>query len=276
MKKGIDISYCQQNIDFAKVKKAGIDFAVIRTGYMNKTDTEFYDHINGALKAGIDVGVYCYQMAKTKEEAIEEAKHCIETIKGYQLNYPVFYDMEDSRLLGLSNAQRTEIALTFLKTIRDADYYPAIYTTPSWLINYIDKEKLKDYDIWLAAWTGSPAIPTKYDYSQKMWQWGNGKVDGISGIVDGNICYVDYPEIIAKSGLNGYGCEYGKEKWRLKVPANIRLRPSANSMSFAKCNAGDVFTILKGCDVESDGYMWKKAVKGNSYGWIADEYLERF
>lgn len=203
----LDISYANPSVDFAKVKAAGISDVIIRTGYFNKTDTHFDRHMRGAIKNGFNIGVYTYIMAKTVAEAQVEAEQTIarlEKYKGY-INYPVYCDMEDTKYYSAhyNNRLRTDIIKMFCETIRKGGYYPALYINPAWLEQFVyKKELLGKYDIWLAAWTQSADIPTRYNYGQKMWQWGTSIVKGITGEVDTNLVYVDYPTIIKKSGLN--------------------------------------------------------------------------
>ena len=206
--KVIDVSYAQQKVDFSKIKDAGISAVIIRTGYYGKTDTMFHSHMNGAIAAGLDIGVYTYIMAENVEQAVTEAKQTIsrlEQYKGY-VNYPVFCDMEHNKYYNNSlytRADRTDIIEAFCNTVSENGYYPGVYINPSWLNEWVEMDAIKGkYDIWLAAWTDNPDIQTRYDYGQKMWQWGTAEVDGISGRVDSNLCYVDYPTIISRAGKN--------------------------------------------------------------------------
>lgn len=205
--KVIDISYAQPKVDFAKVREDGVKAVIIRTGYLGKTDTMFDSHMKGAIEAGLDIGVYTYIMSENAAQAITEAKETVKRLEKYKgfVNYPVYCDMEAEKFYSdkFSKASRTGIIRTFCSEIQKAGYYAAIYTNPSWLEEWTDKTKLlPEYDLWLAAWTNSPAKPTKYSYGQKMWQWGTGRVNGINGAVDGDLCYVDYPSEIRKAGLN--------------------------------------------------------------------------
>ena len=206
--KVIDISYAQGVVDFEAVKKAGVKAVIIRTGYLNKTDTMFDVHIKGAIAAGLDIGVYTFIMANNTAQAAIEAQQTIERLEQYKghINYPVFCDMEHSKYYNeskFSKRLRTDIIKTFCSVINAAGYYPAVYINPAWLENWVEKSEIVGtYDIWLAAWTYSPDKATKYDYEQTMWQWGTERISGISGAVDGNICYVSYPDIIAKAGKN--------------------------------------------------------------------------
>ena len=202
--KGIDISYANKNLDFAKMKESGISFVIIRTGYRQKTDDMFESHMKKALAAGLDVGAYCYCMAKSPAEARKEAEYAVKLLEPYKLSYPVFYDMEDASLFDLSRTKLTNIAMAFLETVEKAGYRPALYANPSWLENKLNRDKiLSRFDLWLAHWTGSPYTPTKYDYGQKMWQWGADEIPGSNGRIDRDVCYVDYPAIIAEDGQQG-------------------------------------------------------------------------
>ena len=199
--KGIDISYANRDLDFKKIKAAGVSFAIIRTGYRQHTDGLFDSHMKNALAAGLDVGAYCYCMATTPAEARKEAQYAVSLLKPYKLSYPLFYDMEDASIADLSKTKLTNIALAFLETVEELGCRAGLYANPSWLENKLNRDKiLSKYDLWLAHWTESPDVPTRYQYGQKMWQWGAGKLSGSSGQIDGDICYVDYPALTAADG----------------------------------------------------------------------------
>ncbi len=206
--KAIDISYAQKNVDFVKVKKSGVKAVIIRTGYLNKTDDEFHNHMKGAIKAGLDIGVYTYIMSDTVAQAKLEAQQTVERLKDYRghVNYPVFCDMESPKYYNdnkYSDALRTDIIQAFCEEIEKAGYFAALYINSSWLEQWTEKKELLGaYDIWLAAWTENPNKPTKYDYNQVMWQWGKGTVNGVYGDVDGDLVYIDYPEKIRKLNKN--------------------------------------------------------------------------
>ena len=216
--KAIDISHWQKNVDFDAVKQSGIKTVIIRNGYLGKTDTQFKAHMKGAIVAGFDIGTYTYIMSDTVEEAKKEAQQTIERLKPYRgyINYPVFCDMEEEKYYDnakYSNRLRTDIIKVFCEEIKKAGYYAALYINPAWLDNWTIKEELiGTYDIWLAAWTKSPDKATKYDYGQIMWQWGVDKVPGISGDVDSNLVYVDYPKLIKAAGMNYLPAEVTNKK----------------------------------------------------------------
>ena len=192
---GIDVSKYQGNINWAKVKQDGIDFAIIRVGYRGYgtgkivMDPYFKKNIEGALANNIHVGVYFYSVAKNEMEALEEANFTINAIKGYNITYPVAFDLEDFnryRLAGVSYAQLNKNAITFLNRIQSAGYTAMHYGSKSTFGPIWNMSTLNKYKVWLAHYTDKTNYAGKYN----IWQYtSNGKVNGISGRVDLNIAY---------------------------------------------------------------------------------------
>jgi len=201
---GVDVSSHQKDIDWAKVKAAGIDFAIIRVGlrgygYNTGTiilDEYFTKNIEGALAAGLKVGVYFFSQAINEAEAIEEAEVVIEQLKKYKnkITFPVVYDAEDipndtARTDGLLGEQITNNCIAFCEKIKEAGYTPMIYANKRWFLTRLDLTRLTDYDLWHAAYIDAPDTP----YLYTIWQYtDSGKVDGINGSVDLNISFIDY------------------------------------------------------------------------------------
>lgn len=202
--RGIDISKWNSLINWKKVKADGVDFLMIREGYgkknPNQIDKRFKENYNGAKAAGIPVGVYHYSYADSVADAKAEAEFCLENIKGMQLEYPVVFDLEDKEQLKLNNRQRTDIVKAFCETIENAGYYSMIYCNLNWYNNYLIKDELKQYDLWIAQWgVAKPSV------NCGIWQYSDcGKIDGINGNVDLNVSYKDYPSIMKSKGLNGF------------------------------------------------------------------------
>ncbi len=213
-RKGIDVSKWNGNINWSKVKAAGVEFAMIRIGYEYTLDPYFKTNIEGAKAAGISVGVYIYSYAETVAEAKKEANFVIENLKGYKLEYPVAFDIEDDVQKCLTDTRRSNIVTTFCDALQDAGYYTTVYSSKSWLENNFTQSKISGYDKWVAQWpyTKSLAFGTnvdksnctyKYDYG--MWQYSSkGSVSGISGNVDLDYSFIDYPSLMRKMGYNNY------------------------------------------------------------------------
>ncbi len=195
---GIDVSRWQGNIDWKAVADAGIDFAIIRCGYRGSStgvlveDSYFRQNIKGATENGIKVGVYFFTQAITEAEAVEEASYALSLVEGYRLNFPVFIDTEwgsGGRANDLDKATRTAIIKAFCQTVRNSGYKPGVYASRNWYYNYLDDSQLSTYNIWVAQYNTSCNYKGRYD----MWQYtSTGKVPGISGDVDMNICYTKY------------------------------------------------------------------------------------
>ena len=202
MTKGIDVSVFQGSIDWKKVKKSGVQFAVIRGGYGRyETDERFEENYKNATEQNIPVGVYHYSYADTVEKAKQEAKFCLSYLKGKKFSYPVCFDIEDKTQQKLSKKLLTDITAEFCKTVEKAGYYVCIYSSKSFLTSKLDMKKLSAYDVWVAQWSDK----CTYNGAYGMWQYSDsGKVKGINGRVDLDCAYRDYPSIIKNAGLNGF------------------------------------------------------------------------
>lgn len=196
--KGIDVSTYQGKIDWEKVKKAGIKYAILRCGYgsdiKSQDDTRFKRNADECTRLGIPFGVYLYSYATSVSMAKSEAEHVIRLLKGYKLDYPVYLDLEDNGTTAkCSNKVIADITEAFCETVKKAGYYPAVYSNTSWFNTKLTDKRFNNYDKWVAQYYSV----CEYKGNHAIWQYSSsGKVDGISGNVDMNYCYVDYPTII--------------------------------------------------------------------------------
>ena len=200
--KGIDVSYCQNEVDWDAAKASGlVDFAILRAGYGRETtqvDTQFERNYAVCKRLGIPVGVYWYSYATTAAEAEQEAKVCLQTIRGKQFEYPVAFDIEEARCLPQADALST----AFCTALENAGYYTAIYTFKSALESNFSAAVKNRYDIFLSH---IGVQQTDYAGSYGLWQYSwTGCIPGISGDVDLDYAYKDYPTMIQNAGLNGF------------------------------------------------------------------------
>lgn len=148
-------------------------------------------NLKGASEAGIDMGVYFYSQAVTVEEAEEEAAFVLDSIKDYDIKYPVVFDMEETgtdnaRTAQLSAEQKTDITIAFCEKVKAAGYTPMIYGNIEWMMDHVELERLTQYPKWFAQYFNKPFFP----YEFQMWQYTNeGSVPGIEGGVDLNLCF---------------------------------------------------------------------------------------
>lgn len=196
---GIDVSRWNEDINWDKVKEAGIEYAIIRAGYRGSVtgtlveDKYFRKNIEGAIKAGIPVGLYFFTQATTEVEAVEEASMVLALCKEYDITYPVFIDTEkageNGRANELDKKKRTAICQAFCETIRNGGYKAGIYASKNWFENKLDMNILSDDTyIWLAQYGDE----VTYDGKYHMWQYtSSGRVLGIEGRVDLNLSFLE-------------------------------------------------------------------------------------
>lgn len=194
---GIDVSKWNGEIDWDKVKNAGVEFAIIRAGYRGSStgslveDPLFTANMKGAQASGIPVGVYFFTQAVNEVEAVEEASAVLALIREYALEYPVFIDTEgaggNGRADELDTETRTLVCEAFCRTIENAGYQAGVYGSRNWYNNRLYTDRLDSrYCIWLAEYRSVPLYQGYYQF----WQYtSKGKIDGISGNVDMNISY---------------------------------------------------------------------------------------
>lgn len=188
--KGIDVSEHQGHIDWAKVAKDGVQFAVIRAGYgreLSQKDDYFEQNYTAAKKAGIQVGAYWYSYADSVKRAEEEAKTCLKVLEGKKFDLPIFFDQEyEKSILALSSKTRTDIILKFLEIIQAAGHKCGLYSSTNFITTKLQASRLRQYPLWIAEY-GS-----KLHYPGTVWAWqytSTGRVSGIKGHVDCNHGY---------------------------------------------------------------------------------------
>ena len=205
--RGIDVSVHNGNIDWQKVKNAGTQFAILRAGYgreLSQKDSRFEENYKGAKAAGIPVGAYWYSYATTVDEARLEAEVCVQILKNKQFEFPVFFDQEEKKTLDTGKANCSAMVRAFCDVLEKAGYWVGLYTSRSVLSTHIEDDIKTRYALWVAEW-GSKL---NYSGSVGLWQYSSeGKVNGISGNVDLDICTTDFPAIIRNKRLNGFSKE---------------------------------------------------------------------
>ena len=196
---GIDVSYYQGEIDWEKVKASGIEFAIIRLGYRGygaegklMEDKMAYENLEGALDAGLKVGIYFFSQATNAEEALEEADYVLERIEKYDITMPVVYDWEfisdEARTAKMDPRTLTDCYLAFCGKIAEAGYTPMVYFNTHMSRTMLYLTELEQYPFWLALYSDRMTFP----YRIEMWQYtDSGRVPGIAGNVDVNLMFTD-------------------------------------------------------------------------------------
>ena len=200
MKRGIDVSTYQGDINWAQVKADGIDFAFIKASQgrsvsnpslRNFTDSKFAQNIVNANRRGIRVGVYHYLTAWNVTEAMQEAEYFLSVIAPYRsiIDLWAAVDVEDSRS-PQDKTLMSQVVNTFCSRVEAEGYRPMVYTNPDWLKNKLGN--VSHWDLWLALWRNKANVPNAEKYPNlRVWQWGTETVDGIAGKPDANYMISD-------------------------------------------------------------------------------------
>ena len=184
MKKGIDVSCWNTDIDFNELKKTGVEFVIIRAGYGQEKyqkDSMFEKHYANAKKSGLKIGAYWYSYATTFDNAKKEALVCLECVSGKQFDLPIYYDVEDKVHSQLTANKLQDLIDTFATCISNSGYRCGVYSYVT-LLEKIGVDFLNKYHVWVAQYNTICQYSGKYD----IWQYTN-KYLGKN--LDGNICY---------------------------------------------------------------------------------------
>ena len=193
--KGVDVSKWQGNINWKKVAKTDVDFAIIRCGYRkngkNFTDEYWEKNVQGCVENNIPYGTYIYSYAKSTTDAKKEANHVLKLVDGKQLSFPIYYDMEENSVASLGKTKIGKIAYKFMNTIKAQGYQTGVYANLNWWTNYIPNSVATDNYVF--KWVARYNSYLGYKGAINMWQCTSvGKVKGISGNVDLNFWFGPY------------------------------------------------------------------------------------
>lgn len=214
---------------------------MIRLGYGSADgsacglDGWFERNVQRAVKAGVEVGCYFYSYATSVTAAKKEAAFVVSVLQKYKgvFTYPIAFDLEDKTQQNLGKTVLTDMVIAFGDAIEKAGFYCSLYSNLDWLKNRLDDSRLKRFDHWLAQWASAPT----YDGAFGMWQNSSkDSVNGISGNVDTDVAYKDYPAVIKGAKLNGFTSSNQKPS----VPAQPEEPDPQPSSSFRK---GDLVKI---------------------------------
>lgn len=196
---GVDVSFYQGEIDWEAVAADGVEFAMIRCGYRGSesgtivVDEQFENNINGALAAGLDVGVYFFSQSTGAIEAAEEANFVLDLISGYDITMPVAFDwepLEGSRAKDIDRSELTASAVVFCEMVKDAGYTPCVYLYRYTGYYEYMMERLADYELWVGALGSWP----DFYYRHMLWQFSmTGRVEGIDADVDLDYQFIPRP-----------------------------------------------------------------------------------
>ena len=193
----IDISYWQGNLDFKKLKSAGINYIILRAGYGTTKDSRFDQYAKACQSVGIKIiGAYWFTYALNVAQAKNEAKLCMDICKPYNIQR-IFYDFEydtvkkaKAKGVNLGSKECNDFTIAFCDTVKAAGLEPGYYCNTDYYKNmYSDRVKNKGYIFWLAHYKAdysyheAPIPCDIFQYSSRA------RVSGFNQNFDGDICY---------------------------------------------------------------------------------------
>ena len=188
IKNGIDVSRWQEEVDWCRVKKSGIDFAFLRISNHDLEDYTFETKYQNASSVGMPLGVYCYSRAVTIAEAEEEARKVLAILNGRHLDYPIAFDLEDDvhKSASMTKENLHNMIRAFKQVIEDAGYRFVLYSYLTFLNSNLDRTQLEGIDLWIARYR-SLKLETGYigTGNIKYWQYNSGQYSGTNSQVDG-------------------------------------------------------------------------------------------
>lgn len=193
----LDISFWQDTLDFAKIKKAGYDNIILRAGYGTTIDSKFNEYAAACKKNNINiVAVYWFIYATNLTEVKANVNKCLEVIKAYKPKI-VFADFEYDTInkaakkgVKLGAKECDSFTIEFCETVKKAGYTPGYYANTDYYKNMYSSVKNKGYVFWLAHYKSDYSYhepPIKCDFFQYT---DRGTVPGILGKkFDTNVCF---------------------------------------------------------------------------------------
>lgn len=273
---GIDVSSHQGIIDWETVKDH-IDFAIIRCGYgqdrVDQDDRMFRRNADECTRLNIPFGVYLYSYARSINDALSEARHVVRLVAGYKMAYPVYYDLEDETTTGRqSNDVIANIAKTFCDYLEVHGYYTGIYASLYWWRTKLTSPIFNRYTRWVANYAAELNFSKSYD----MWQYSStGWVQGITGNVDLNYAYKDFPALIRRLGMNGFSNDNSEDETNTGLRYQVGDEVRFNYVFLTS----DSTTPLRpyrnmGVITRIEPNTRNPYLIGNNQGWVNDQVIE--
>jgi GH25 family lysozyme M1 (1,4-beta-N-acetylmuramidase) len=202
----IDLSKWNGEVNFNKVRSSGIDGVIIRTGYgqyyPTQIDHRFEQYYRNAKNAGLHIGAYHYSYAKDVSEVLGEAQAMLKIMKNKSFDLPVYGDFEEQGKLSPSLC--SAMVRAFCDYLENNKAWAGIYSYDSFFKDKLPQHIGQRYTLWVARVEN---VKPKCVPEDEIGIWQNswkGKIDGIKGDVDTDICYRNFPPLIKNSKRNKF------------------------------------------------------------------------
>ena len=275
---GIDVSSWNGYIDWATVKDE-IDFAILRIGFSTTLDKRFLEYAAGCEKYGIPYGVYHYSNALTGAGATEEGQFVVSILDSYGYEPPlgVWYDMEDGTQGSLATSTKEAICKNFCDTVRASGRDVGLYGFLTWFGSTFTRDYLNTMPLWVTQIDGGSS-PT-HNRGTWLWQYSwEGSIPGISGDVDCNISYANWPKTISPGGSGGdpvvSDCTYYPAYFNGSTTSSLNMRtgPGTSHSIISTLNPGTPI-VITGVYKNTSGVYWYQINYGGSIGYVDSSYV---
>lgn len=236
----LDISFWQDTLDFAKIKKAGYDNIILRAGYGTTIDSKFNEYATACKKNNINiVAVYWFIYATNLTEVKANANKCLEVIKAYKPKI-VFADFEYDTVtkaakkgVKLGSKECNSFTIEFCETVKKAGYTPGYYANTDYYNNmYSSAVKNKGYVFWLAHYKSDYSYhepPIKCDFFQYT---DRGTVPGLAGKkFDTNVCFSE-KYLSSTTSTNTSSNSQGSDKMNTTKAIDALIATAENEVGY--------------------------------------------
>lgn len=280
---GIDVSSHQGTVDWKAVAEDGISFVILRAGTSYGKDTMFEENYLGAKEAGLHVGSYMYSYALTDVEAEQDAEMFREWLAGKTFDMPVYLDLETEEQSRLSSEKLVRLAQHFQNVMADTGLLCGVYSSESWYQTRLDRDRLGGREaLWVAKWTESGTLSQNMSERYGLYQYSEtGRVAGISTNVDLDVCYIDYPTLLAEpwQGRQEEALPLPDSGLQVKEGVVFGGRPGMTAGEWSKLFDGEVVfrfadgtrmetndVVVTGCAVDCGNRSYPVGVRGDVSG----------
>ncbi len=188
---GIDVSHYQGDIDWLSIKNDGVLFGYVKaTEGDTYQDPRFVDNWDKLSKYDLYKGAYHYY--QYEDNALDQAKHYINTVKNVRGDLPPVLDLEGANIESKMSIQSYQKSVSvWLQAVEKAlGVKPIIYTNYSFADKYLNNPIFVNYDLWLAEYVHeNPKVPEIWkNKGWLIWQRSQtGGEKGATGNVDHDI-----------------------------------------------------------------------------------------
>lgn len=284
--KGPDISTHNGNVDIKRVRDAGYKRVGIRAGYgKNNTDQKFNRNALACANLEVSVILYWFSYAYTFEMARKEAEYAVEHAKKYWGKCPIAFDLEYDSVryartkgVNIDKNLATDMAVAFIRRVKELGYTPVIYANKDYLNNYFDMDKITDQCgkvyLWYARYAS--AITESERNKADIWQYtSTGRIPGINGNVDINEFYTDF-ETVSKEPEENNLCNINVLNFQKAVNLDGYLDMDGKPLEEDGKDGHRTRYVRKKINLMAKrvGILWKDGSRGHLVLWFQERCNE--